>query len=176
MLDTSGDDDVLRTRHHSLRGEVQGLLGGAALAVHGRAGDVLGQLGREDHVSADVPSLGADLGDAAHNHVLNVISGSRDAVSNGIQDLRPEGDGMPVPETTTLLGAGGADGFDDVGILWTECSAWHCERRISAGISREVLVRTMNRLNRALAAAATVVQRQDLAGKAVVWEGCAPAL
>ena len=38
VLHAAGDDEVLRARHHALRGEVDGLLRGAALTVDGGAG------------------------------------------------------------------------------------------------------------------------------------------
>jgi hypothetical protein len=66
-FDTGGDDDILHTGHHSLGGEVDGLLGRATLAIHGSAGDSFGKLGGEDDIPADIAGLCADLADAAHD-------------------------------------------------------------------------------------------------------------
>ena len=54
-----------------LGGEVDGLLGGAALAVDGGAGDVLGEPGHQPARAGDVARLGTDGVDAAEHHVLD---------------------------------------------------------------------------------------------------------
>ena len=66
MLSTpGGDHDVVRARHHALRGEVQRLLRRAALAVDRGAGHRVGEPGGEQRVAADVQRLLAHLRDAA---------------------------------------------------------------------------------------------------------------
>ena len=50
---------------------MDGLLGGAALAVDGGAGAGGGEDGREDDVAGEVARLRADLGDAAEDYVVD---------------------------------------------------------------------------------------------------------
>ena len=72
MLSTPrGDDHVVGAGHDALGGEVEGLLGGAALAVDGGGGHRLGPAGGQHGVAADVERLLADLHDAAHDHVVD---------------------------------------------------------------------------------------------------------
>jgi len=61
VLDPAGDHGVVRPRHHALRGEVGGLLRGAALAVDCGAGDRLGQACGQPGVPGDVGGLLAHL-------------------------------------------------------------------------------------------------------------------
>ena len=63
--------------HHPLGGEVERLLGRAALAVDGRGRHRLREAGGQHGVAADVDGLGADLHDAAHDHVVDRAPGSR---------------------------------------------------------------------------------------------------
>ena len=50
---------------------MDGLLGGAALAVDRRPGDRLRVTGGEDRVAPDVEGLLADLHHAAHDHIVD---------------------------------------------------------------------------------------------------------
>ena len=70
-LDAGGDDDVVRAGDDALRGEVGRLLRRAALAIDGGGRDRLGEAGAEHGVAPDVDGLGADLHDAAHDHVVD---------------------------------------------------------------------------------------------------------
>jgi hypothetical protein len=70
-FDTGRDDHVIGARHHALGGKVQRLLGRSALAVNRRGGHRLRPPGREHRASSDVERLLADLGHAAHDHVVD---------------------------------------------------------------------------------------------------------
>ena len=74
-------DQVLGARQHPLRGEVHGLLRGSALPVDGHPGHVFRQPGGQPRGPGDVDGLRADLGHAAHDHVLD-----RRRVSSGACD------------------------------------------------------------------------------------------
>ena len=71
-LDAAGDDEVLRAGHHAHRREVDRLEPGAAEAVEGDAGDLVGPARREHRVARDVGALLADLRDAADDDVVDV--------------------------------------------------------------------------------------------------------
>ena len=71
LLHAAGDDHVVHAGHHRLGGEVDGLLGRAALPVDGRAGHVLGEVGGQPAGAGDVAGLPADGVDAAVDHVLD---------------------------------------------------------------------------------------------------------
>src|SRR5207342_3402296 len=66
-----GDYHILGAAHHCLRSEVQGLLGATALPVDADRGNAVGQVGRHDHVAADVEALLADLANAADDHIFD---------------------------------------------------------------------------------------------------------
>src|SRR4029453_10471584 len=70
-LDPGGHHDVVDAGDHGLGGEVGGLWGGAALAVDGGAGPLLGPAGGQHGVAGHVYGLGARLHDTAHDHVLD---------------------------------------------------------------------------------------------------------
>src|SRR5699024_6757719 len=70
-LHTRGDDDVHGTRGDGLGGEVDRLLGRAALTVDGGTGHGRGQPGGQGRVTADVGALRADLADTAHDDVFD---------------------------------------------------------------------------------------------------------
>ena len=71
VLQPAGDDEVLGAGHDALRGEVHGLLRGAALPVDGHAGHVVGQPGHQPGGAGDVAGLRADGVAAAHHHVVD---------------------------------------------------------------------------------------------------------
>src|ERR1051326_127751 len=70
-FNAAADGDVIAAGDHALRGKMNGLLGGAALAIDGGAGNGLRKAGGEDSVACDIGSLLTDLHDAAGNHVVN---------------------------------------------------------------------------------------------------------
>ncbi len=72
MLDTAADDDVVDARGDQRCGEVDRLLGRAALAVDGGRGGLDRQAGLEPGVAADVDRLLAELLDAAGDDVLDL--------------------------------------------------------------------------------------------------------
>ncbi len=82
VLDATGDDEVLRAAHDSLRGEVHGLLGRAALPVDRRARHLLGETRREPTGAGDVAGLRTDRVDAAEH---DVVDGRRIEVVAGDQ-------------------------------------------------------------------------------------------
>jgi hypothetical protein len=71
VLDPGTDDDVHRSSHHSLSGEMNGLLGRPTLSVDCRAWHRVGEGGSENGVATDVHGLLADSHRAAHDHVLD---------------------------------------------------------------------------------------------------------
>src|SRR5580704_19609152 len=78
------------------------LLRGPALPVDGDAGHALRQAGRQPGVPGDVEGLRADLGDAAHDHVVDRGGVHPGAVHQRPQGVRPEVDRVdpgqgPVP-------------------------------------------------------------------------------
>ena len=114
-LDAGGDDDVVGAGDDALRGEVGGLLRRAALAVDGGGGHLFGEPGGEHGVAPDVHALGADLHDAAHDHVLDEGGVEVVALDEGLQGLGGQVDGVPAGQLAVALAAGGADGVDDDG-------------------------------------------------------------
>ncbi len=114
-LDPAGDDEIVRPGHDALRGEVDGLLGGTALAVHGGRGDGLGEAGRQEGVAGGVHGLLADLVDGAADDVVDQHRVDTRAFDEGPQSVREELHGMDVREGAVrpALAHGGAYGFDD---------------------------------------------------------------
>jgi hypothetical protein len=72
VLDAAADRDVVDARGDQGRGEVDPLLGGAALAVDGRRRDLDRKPGLEPGVTADVHPLLAELLHAAADHVADL--------------------------------------------------------------------------------------------------------
>ena len=72
MLDAGADDDVVDAGGDQRRGEVDRLLGGAALAVDRRRRGLDRQAGLEPGVAADVEPLLAELLGAAGDHVAGL--------------------------------------------------------------------------------------------------------
>ena len=93
--------------------EVNGLLGGAALAVDRGGGHGLGPAGAEDGVAADVDALLGDLHDAAHDDVVDQRRVEVVALGDRREGLRGEVDGVDGAELAVALAARGADNVDD---------------------------------------------------------------
>ena len=125
-LDAGGDHDVVGAGHDALGGEVQRLLGGAALAVDRRRRHRLGPPGREHRVASDVERLLADLGDAAHDDVVDQRGVEVVAAGDGAERLGRQVDRVPVPQFPVALAPGGAHGVDD-----DRC--WHCRPFLRRG-------------------------------------------
>ena len=111
----AGHDDVVGPGHHALGGEVDGLLGGAALAVDGGGRHRLGPSGGQHRVATDVERLLAHLHDAAGDDVVDERRVEVVARLEGLERLGGQVDGVPVAELAVALAAGGADGVDDHG-------------------------------------------------------------
>ena len=71
VLDAAGDDDVVDTRGDLRGGEVEGLLAGAALAIHRRRGHLERQARLQPGIAPDVERLFAVLRNAADEHILD---------------------------------------------------------------------------------------------------------
>src|SRR5882724_6980743 len=70
-LNAAADSNVITAGNHALRGKMNGLLAGAALAINGSAGNRFREAGGEHRVASDVSCLLADLHYAAGNHVVD---------------------------------------------------------------------------------------------------------
>jgi len=136
MLSTPGrHHHVVGAGHDALGGEVQGLLGGAALAVDGGGGHRLGPAGGEDGVAADIERLLGDLHHAAHDHVVDEGWVERVARLQRFQGLGGQVHGVPVTELPVSLPTCGADGIDNDG------SGHGCLLPVPGGHSRPVAER-----------------------------------
>src|SRR3546814_17006106 len=69
--DPAREHDILRARHHRLRGELDRLLRRTALAVDRHRGDRVGELRGEHRVAADVHRLLTALRNAAGDDVVD---------------------------------------------------------------------------------------------------------
>ena len=116
LLDAPGDDDVHRPRQHGLGREVDGLLGGAALAVDGGARHVLGQAGREPAGAGDVAGLPADRVDVAEHDVLDRRGVDPRPLDERRERVRPEIGGVHLREPPAAPPDGAAHCVDDVGL------------------------------------------------------------
>jgi len=98
-----------------LGGEVQGLLAGAALPVHGDAWDGFGEAGCEQGPSCGVAGLLADLADRATDHVVDHGRVDAGAVNQCPQRNSVQVDRVDLGVRTAGLafGEGGADSVDD---------------------------------------------------------------
>ena len=94
VLHTAGDDEVHRSAHHGLGGEVHGLLGRAALTVDRRAGNVLRQARREPARAGDAASLRPDRIDVAEHDVVDRARVDARAIDEGLDAVRAEVGGM----------------------------------------------------------------------------------
>ncbi len=116
VLDAAADDDVVDAGGDERRGEVHGLLRGAALAVDGGGGRLDRKAGLEPGVAADVHALLAELLDAARDDVLDLGGVDARALDDLGVGLGEERRGMDVLVDALLLMAapdGGANRFDD---------------------------------------------------------------
>ena len=116
---------------HGLGGEVDGLLGRAALAVDGGPGTDVGEAGGQRGVAGDVHGLLADGHGAAHDHVLDQGGVEVVALDQGPQGLGGQVDRVPAREPAVAAAHRGADGVDDHGMwAWGHCcrSIWRCAR------------------------------------------------
>ena len=97
---------------------MDGLLGGAALAVDGGGGDGFGQAGAEPGVPRGVHGLLADLVDGAADHVVDEGRVDAAAVDERAEGVGEEGYGVDVGEGAAGLALAyrGPDGFDDDGV------------------------------------------------------------
>ena len=70
---TPPDDDVAGAAHHRLGGEVDGLLGGATLAVDRRSRHLVGEAGDEPAGAGNVARLRSDGVDAAEDDIFDGV-------------------------------------------------------------------------------------------------------
>ncbi len=68
----TGDDDVVRAGNDALRGEADGLLAAATLAVDGGSGDRIGKTRSQQRITGDIDGLVAYLGDGAGDDVVDL--------------------------------------------------------------------------------------------------------
>ena len=113
-LDATGDHEVLHARHHRLGGEVDGLLGRAALPVHRRTRDSFRKTGREGRGPADVGRLRPHLADAAPHDVVDRGWVGATARQQRLDDRRAEVGRMDGREGATALADRRADGVDEI--------------------------------------------------------------
>ncbi len=121
VLGAARDDQVLGAGHHALGGEMDGLLGGAALPVDGGAGHLLGEARGEPGGAGDVPGLRADRVQAAEDDVLHRGRVDAAAFDQRLDDVGPEVGGVDGGESALAPADRGAYRFDDVG-LGHDCS------------------------------------------------------
>jgi len=115
-LDPGSDDHVVRPGEHSLRGEVQCLLGRAALTVHGHPGDGFGEPRAEQRPARGVAGLLADLADRTTDDVVDVGRVDTDALDERGQRASVQVDRVDagVRAARLALGNRSADGVDQV--------------------------------------------------------------
>src|SRR5690606_18085976 len=101
-------------RHHGLGREVDGLLGGAALAVDGGARNVFGQARGQPGGAGDVGRLRAELVDAAEDDVVDLAGVDAGALDRGLDDVPGEVGRVDLAQTALPAPHGGADSADDV--------------------------------------------------------------
>ena len=114
-LHTGGHDDVVRTGHDALSGEVKGLLRRTALTVDRGGRNRLGPTGGEHGRTTHVEGLLADLGDATHDDVVDQRRVEVVARGDGLEDLGREVHGVPATELSVALATGGTNCIDDYG-------------------------------------------------------------
>ena len=118
-LDAAADGDVAGAGLDEVGGEVDGLLGAAALAVYGRGGDRVGEVGGEEHVAGDVDALLADLVDAAEDDVLDHAGLDAGALDDLVQDHCAEVVGVDAGKDAVAAAHGRANGlYDDYFSHW----------------------------------------------------------
>src|SRR3954469_9876483 len=70
-LNTAADSDVIAAGDHALRGKMNGLLAGTALAIDRGTGNGFRKASGKHSIASDVECLFADLPNATGNHVVN---------------------------------------------------------------------------------------------------------
>ena len=105
VLHATGDDEVGGARHHTLGGEVHGLLRRTALTVDGGAGNVLREPGCQPARAGDVARLRADAVDVAEDHVVDRAGIDARALDERADRVRAEigrvHRGQPAPRRPT---------------------------------------------------------------------------
>ncbi len=96
-----------------VRGEMDRLLAGAALAVDRGAGHFDREARLEDDVAADVRGLLADLRDVAEDDVSDLRGSTPALVDDLAQHLRAEGDGVGAGQHAVAAAHGGPYRLDD---------------------------------------------------------------
>ena len=116
MLDAATDDDVMDAAGDLRSAEVDGLLGGTALEIDGRRGGLDRETLLQPSVATDVEALGAELRDAAGDHILDLTGVDAGALDDRAVGGAEELVGMGVL-VIALLGVTAADrcpsGFND---------------------------------------------------------------
>ena len=97
-LDAAGDHDVVSAGDDPLRGEVQRLLGGAALSIQRDSGDALGKARRQNGLAANVSRLLRDLDHAACDHILDKVRIDAGPAHEFVQHRGVKIDGMDAVE------------------------------------------------------------------------------
>ncbi len=100
VLQAAGDDEVLRSGHHALGGEVHRLLRRAALAVDRHAGHVVGESRDEPGRTGDVTGLRADRVAAAHDDVVDGARVDASAIDERLEHVAAEIGGVHLGERT----------------------------------------------------------------------------
>ena len=123
VLDAAADHRVVHAGGDQRGGEVDGLLGGAALAVHRGRGGLDRQALLQPRVAGDVEGLLAELLHAARDDVFDLGGGDAGAGDDLGVALAEQRVGVGVLVVTLLLVAapdGGAHGLDDddLAALW----------------------------------------------------------
>ena len=113
VLDARRDDDVEVAGLDRRRAVERGLQRRSALAVDRRGADRLRPAGDEHRLPADVQRLLADLGHAAHLHVLDLAGLDVEPVDEAVQDLRRELVGADLGERAAAPPDRGANRIDD---------------------------------------------------------------
>ena len=117
VLHAAGDDEIGRSRHHRLRGEMNGLLRRSALPVDRRSRHLVGHPGDEPACARDVAGLRTDGVDAAEDHVVDRRGIDVDTIEQRADGMRAEIGRVDVRERPVALPDRGAHRIDDVGLV-----------------------------------------------------------
>jgi hypothetical protein len=160
LLHAAGHDDVVHAGHHGLGGEVDGLLGGAALAVDRGARDVLGEPGGQPAGAGDVAGLAPDRVDAAEHDVLDGGGVDPRALHERAERVGPEVGGVDLAQAPAPAPDGGADGVDDEGfghrVAPGQGMSASATRSVWKAVSPQARVRAQERLRNRWRSASTV--------------------
>src|SRR6267142_1858930 len=113
VLHSAGDHQLRGAGEHRLRPEVHRLQAGAAEAVHGRPRHLDRQPRGEHRAARDVEPLLADLRDAAHDHVVDVLRLEPRVGQRRRERLRQQIDGVELRQRSLPLPARGSHRIDD---------------------------------------------------------------